>query len=177
MTTQSAYPVSDALTSDEYVLGTDVDESFRLGLQHRLWSAQAHWIWERAGIQPGQTVLDLGCGPGHATMDLAQIVGASGRVIALDESAVFLKQLHDDAKARRMMHISRVLGDAHKCGSLLSEFKGKVDAVYARWLFCFVADPEAVISGMASLVKPGGKVIIQDYFNYEAMTLAPRLAE
>lgn len=174
MTTQSVTAVTSSPVLDDYVLGTDSDESARLGLQHRLWSAAAHWVWERAGIQPGQTVIDLGCGPGHATMDLAQIVGSTGRVIALDESAVFLKQLNDDAKARKMTHIMRVLGDAQKVGSLLSEFKGQVDAVYARWLFCFVPDPEAVIAGMAPLMKKGGKVIIQDYFNYEAMTMAPR---
>ena len=174
MTTRSISIPSDQVSADDYVLGTDADESARLGLQHRLWAAQAHWVWERAGIQPGLTVLDLGCGPGNATMDLAQIIGASGRVIALDESAVFLKQLNDDAKARRLNNITRVLGDAQNCGSLLADFKGQIDATYARWLFCFVPDPEAVIAGLAQLTRPGGKIIIQDYFNYEAMTLAPR---
>src|SRR2546421_1314466 len=94
---------------DDYVLGTGADESVRLGLQHRLWSAATHLLWERAGIQPGQTVLDLGCGPGHAALDLAQIVGPTGRVIAIDESASFLKQVHDQALARKQLHIDRIL--------------------------------------------------------------------
>jgi ubiquinone/menaquinone biosynthesis C-methylase UbiE len=176
----SAQPLDPALTSstadvgDGYVLGTDTDEAWRLGLQHRLWAAQAHGVWERCGIQPGQTIIDLGCGPGHAAMDLAQLVGSTGRVLALDESAFYLKLLNDDAKARKLSNITRILGNAEEAATLLGDFKGHVDAVYARWLLCFVPEPEKVVSAVASLLKPGGRFIVQDYFNYEAMTLAPR---
>lgn len=176
----SAQPIDPTLrhspdvADDMYVLGTDADEAARLGLQHRLWAAQAHWVWERCGIQPGHTVVDLGCGPGHATMDLAQLVGSSGRVLALDESPFFLKLLNDDAKARKLSNITRILGNAEESATLMGDFRGHVDAVYARWLLCFVPEPEKVIAAVASLLKPGGRIIVQDYFNYEAMTLAPR---
>lgn len=163
--------------SAEYLLGTGIDESVRLGLQHRIWSAAAHEVWERAGIQPGMTVLDIGCGPGYATMDLAQLVGPSGRVIALDESAPFLKQLNDDAKSRRMGNIHRVLGDAGELATILADARGEIDAAYARWVLCFLPDPEAVIAGLAALLRPHGRFIVQDYFNYQAFTLAPRRPE
>jgi SAM-dependent methyltransferase len=160
---------------DEYVLGTDAAETERLGLQHRLWSASAHALWEQAGIQPGLTVLDLGCGPGHATLDLAQIVGPKGHVIGVDESATFLKQLADQATARRLTNISRVLGDVQDLPAALPGEVATVDVAYARWVFCFLKKPEDVVKGLAKLVKPGGKVAVQDYFNYEyAFTLAPR---
>ncbi|MFY9341712.1 MAG: methyltransferase domain-containing protein, partial [Planctomycetota bacterium] len=71
----------------EYVLGTGADELSRLGLQHRLWSDAAHQAWQRACIRPGQRVLDVGCGPGYAAFDLAQIVTAVGAVVGVDESA------------------------------------------------------------------------------------------
>ncbi|MFZ2874122.1 MAG: methyltransferase domain-containing protein [Phycisphaerales bacterium] len=161
--------------SSPYVLGTGQDESVRLGLQHRLWSAAAHALWERAGVKPGQTVLDLGCGPGHASLDLSQIVGPAGRVVAVDESASFLKQLHDQAVARKAHHIERVLGDVQDIGTVLSEEAGQIDLAYARWVFCFLSRPEDVVKGLARLIKPGGKVAVQDYFNYErSLTLAPR---
>lgn len=162
-------------SSKDYVLGTGGDETARLGLQHRLWSAATHNLWEQAHIQPGQSVLDLGCGPGHAAMDLAQIVGPSGRVIAIDESASFLKQLNDYALARKYHHIERVLGDVQDMMSVLGHERGQIDAAYARWVFCFLTDPTAVIDGLAALLKPGGRVAVQDYFNYErSLTLAPR---
>ena len=164
-----------ARTSDaEYILGTGHDESFRLGLQHRLWSAPTHNLWEKAGIQPGMTVLDIGCGPGDATLDLAQIVGPTGRVIAVDESAGFLKQLHDQAMARKHLHIDRVLGDVQDLGTVLPGESG-IDVAFARWVFCFLSRPEDVVRGLARLLRRGGRVAVQDYFNYErSMTLAPR---
>lgn len=159
----------------EYVLGTGRDESVRLGLQHRLWSWAAHRLWERAGVRPGLSVLDAGCGPGHAAMDLAQIVGPSGRVIGLDESASFLKELGDEAKARRLTNVHRVLGDVQTLEDALPDERGTIDLAYMRWVLCFVPRPEDVIRGLAALVRPGGRVAIQDYFNYEfSIKLAPR---
>lgn len=159
----------------EYVLGTGSDESARLGLQHRLWSAAAHECWERARLQPGHTALDLGCGPGHATVDMAQIVGPRGRVVAVDESAAFLKQLRDQAESRRITNIERVLGDVQELSECIHDGQGTIDVAYARWVFCFLNNPESVVQGLATLVKQGGRVAIHDYFNYDrCLTLAPR---
>ncbi|MCC6427724.1 MAG: methyltransferase domain-containing protein [Phycisphaerales bacterium] len=161
----------------EYVLGTHADESVRLGVQHRLWSASAHALWERVGIIPGMTVLDVGSGPGHAAMDLAQIVGGRGKVICIDESAGYLHQVSDQAKSRRLDNLERILGDVHEIESLLIDWKCRIDVAYARWVLCFLADPEKVIEGLSRVIKPGGKIAIQDYFNYEVMTLAPKREE
>lgn len=158
----------------EYILGTGELESTRLGLQHRLWSASAHALWERAGIRPGMTILDVGAGPGHASIDLAEIAGPAGRIIAVDESPLFLKHLHDQVVGRHLHNVDRVLGDAQQLGSLLPHLAGSIDLAYARWVLCFVPDPSALIRGVASLLKPGGRFAVQDYFNYESMTLAPR---
>jgi ubiquinone/menaquinone biosynthesis C-methylase UbiE len=160
--------------NEEYILGTGEQESARLGLQHRLWAASAHVLWERAGILPGMTILDVGCGPGHATMDLAEIAGPRGHVYAVDESALFLKQLHDRAAARQLRNVERILGDAQQIHQLLPHLLAKADFAYARWVLCFVPDPEAVVAGVAALLKRGGCIAIQDYFSYESMTLAPR---
>ena len=158
----------------EYLLGTSDQEAARLGLQHRLWSASATALWERAGIAPGMTILDVGCGPGHASVELAEIVGPRGRVIGVEESPRYLKHLHDHAAARRLSNIDRILGDAQALPALLPGREATIDLAYARWVLCFVPDPEAVVAGVAALLKRGGRFAIQDYFNYEAMTLAPR---
>ena len=63
----------------DYVLGTHDEEIARLGLQHRVWRPRVLDAWRRAGFTLGQTILDVGCGPGHATLDLAEIVGPRGR--------------------------------------------------------------------------------------------------
>src|SRR3984893_18976491 len=77
----------------DYVLGTHDEEMARLGLQHEVWRAAVLDCWKRAGITARKRVLDLGAGPGYATLDLAKIVGPTGDVVALERSAKFVRSL------------------------------------------------------------------------------------
>ena len=155
---------------NEYVLGTDDAELGRLGLQHRLWSAQAFACWERAGVTPGATVLDVGAGPGFASLDLAQIVTARGRVIAVDESERFLRYLQQRAAALGIANLETHVGDAHT----LDIRAQSVDVAYARWVLCFTPRPEDVIARVAAALKPGGVFAVQDYVNWAALSLSPK---
>ncbi len=89
----------------DYVLGTHDEEIARLGLQHAVWRSRATGAWRRAGFTRGQTLMDLGCGRGYATFDLADIVGRDGRVIGIDRSRRFLDVLEAAARARGLAHI------------------------------------------------------------------------
>ncbi len=157
-------------SSPEYILGTDEAELRRLGLQHRLWSAEAYSAWERAGFGKGHTILDVGCGPGFATIDLALLVGEAGRVIAVDESDRYVEWLKARARLNGLSNVEATTGDVQRLGVATAS----VDGAYARWVMCFVANPEAVIAGVARALRPGGVFVVQDYFNYRAVTLAPR---
>src|SRR5262245_16194413 len=89
----------------DYVLGTHDDEIARLGLQHSVWRPWASDAWRRAGFTIGQTLIDLGCGPGYATLDLAEIVRSDGRVVGIDRSRRFLDALEATARARGLSHV------------------------------------------------------------------------
>ncbi len=158
----------------EYVLGTDPVELDRLGVQHRLWGDAAHALWRRAGVQPGMRVLDVGCGPGYASIDLAQLVGHEGRVVGVDESEGFIGELNRRAGVLGLGQLGGRVGDVQSLGDLLGDEGDGFDAAFARWVLCFVPDPAAVIRGVVDRLKPGGRVVLLDYFNYEAMTIAPR---
>jgi SAM-dependent methyltransferase len=156
----------------EYALGTHDAEVVRLGIQHKLWSASAFAIWERAGISAGKTVLDIGCGPGYTSYDLAGLVAPSGKVIAVDESVRFVEHLKQRLRADAGVPIEPRVGDVQK----LDLPPESIDAAYQRWVLCFVQDPEAVIRGVAKALKPGGVFAIQDYMHYEGVLLSPRSA-
>ncbi len=176
-------------TTAEYILGTHDAEGQRLGLQHRLWSDAAHALWRRAGIRPGQRILDVGCGPGFASFDMAQIVAANddkGLVVGVDESPRYVAQATAGAAARGLgKRLVALEGDAQKLRESLASrakllgglgkppFRNAFDLAYARWVLCFVPDPEAVVAGVASLLKPGGRFAVHDYFAYESMSHAP----
>ena len=84
----------------DYVLGTHEEEVERLGLQHRVWQPHVLACWQRAGITVGKRVLDVGAGPGYATADLAEIVGPTGEVVAVERSSNFVEALRERVKQR-----------------------------------------------------------------------------
>ena len=157
----------------EYVLGTGADELARLALQNRLWSDTAVAAWRRAGLRIGERALDVGCGPGYAAFDLANLVTPTGAVVGVDESRAFVEDANLMAKARRVSHFEARVGDVQRLRDLLVD-DAPFDFAYARWVLCFVPDPEAVIAGVAASLRAGGRLVVHDYFNYESMTMAPR---
>lgn len=156
--------------SHEYLLGTDVAEAQRLGLQHLLWAGAALELWERCGFTRGKTILDLGCGPGWSTIDLARLVGPTGRVIAIDVSSRYINHLQQKQRELGLAQIEAHVADAH-------DFEipdGALDGVYSRWVFSFLPDPATVVERIARALRSGGVFAVQDYFSYATMTLAPR---
>ncbi len=164
-------PMTDA--RNEYVLGTDTAELTRLGLQHRLWGDSAHALWRRGGIKPGSAVLDVGCGPGFAGLDLAMLVGPDGCVVGVDESAHFVGYANVQASARNLDQFCAHCGDVQDIVSAIGGEGDQFDFAYARWVLCFVDDVAGVVLGVHEALKVGGRFLIQDYFNYIAMRLAP----
>lgn len=158
----------------EYVLGTDPVELERLGVQHRLWADTTHALWRHAGVMPGSRVLDVGCGPGYAAVDLAQLTGPTGRVVGVDESAGFVAEVNRRAHALTLAHLEARAGDVHDLANAVPPGEPAFDAAFARWVLCFVSDPARVVRSVADRLKPGGRFAVLDYFNYTSMTLAPR---
>jgi len=154
----------------EYLLGTDLQELNRLGFQHRVWLAECRQHWGRAGFGPGMTILDVGAGPGFASVDLAYLVGEKGSVLAIDQSNRFLSHLEDQARRQGLDNIAIVNVSLEEADLAEAE----ADGAYARWLLCFVEQPIEVLRRIGHALKPGGCLAIMDYFNYASLTLAPR---
>jgi SAM-dependent methyltransferase len=154
----------------EYILGTGDDELHRLGVQHRVWSEHTHNAWLRAGVKAGARVLDLGCGPGHASIDLAKLVTSSGQVTGIDASPGFVEHINRYATEHSLYHLQARIGDAEH---LLSP-KEPFDVVYCRWVLCWLKNPESALQGIRRVLKPGGTLLIHDYFNWKSMTSGPR---
>src|SRR5437868_14425596 len=89
----------------DYVLGTHEEELARLGLQHRVWRSVALDCWQRAGITVGKRVLDVGAGPGYAAIDLAEIVGPSGEVVAFERSQNFIRAMETTCHTRSLANV------------------------------------------------------------------------
>jgi len=154
---------------DEYILGTDAEELERLGFQHKVWVRAAYELFERGGLGAGQTVLDLGCGPGFTTLELAQVVGPTGRVHARDISARFLATLRHECARLHLEQVEPSLGPVEE----LALADGSLDAAYARWLFCWLADPAPALERVRRALRPGGVLLMQEYVDWGAMQMFP----
>lgn len=154
----------------EYILGTDRAELERLRFQHQAWVKEAYALWERAGLAAGQHVADLGCGPGYTSLELADVVGPTGRVIARDVSPRFLAFLRAECERRSCSHVETSLGPVEE----LDVQPESLDAAYARWLFCWLPDPAPAFGAVARGLRRGGALAFQDYLDWAAMKLVPR---
>ena len=161
------------MSGTDYVLGTHDEEIARLGLQHRAWRSRALAAWQKGEFGPGQTVLDVGCGPGFASLDMAELVGPDGRVIAMDKSERFLACLGATCHERRIDNIATCRADFD-----IGEFPdATADRAWCRWVLSFVKDPRTVLAHVAGSLRPGGVVVLHEYFDYATWRTAPPYPE
>ena len=124
---------------------------------HRWRTAENSAAYLLTHLQPGMTLLDVGCGPGTITADLAAIV-APGRLVAVEVSAEALDIATSEAAARGQTNLEFAIGDVHDLGFPDASF----DVVHAHQVLQHVADPVAALREMRRVCKPGGIVAVRD---------------
>ncbi len=155
----------------DYVLGTHDEELARLGLQHRVWRPVVLDCWEKAGITAGSRVLDVGAGPGYATIDLAEIVGLAGEVVALERSTKFVRAMEEAVRVRSLTNV-----DIHELDLMADDLPtGDYDFSWCRWVLSFVSDPSLLIKKLASIMPKGGMSIFHEYGHYKTWRFFPRI--
>ncbi|MFD9126470.1 methyltransferase domain-containing protein [Kitasatospora sp. NPDC059571] len=123
-------------------------------------------------LRPGMRLLDVGCGPGTITADLAEALGPTGRVVAVDTSAEILAEAARCAAARGLDTVAVERADVHR----LPYADGSFDVVHAHQVLQHLADPVAALREMRRVTAPGGLVAVRDA-DYAAMTWYPELPE
>ena len=107
-------------------------------------------------IKPGQTVFDLGCGPGAFSIAMAKMVGESGKVIAVDVQEEMLQIVRKKAAQQGLE--SRIV--THKSDPDRIGISEKVDFALAFYMVHEVPNAEAFLKEVASALKPRGKLLI-----------------
>jgi len=156
-------------TDKDHVLGTHDEEIARLGLQHRVWRSVVLDCWRQAGITTGMRVVDVGAGPGYATIDLAEIVGSTGRILAVERSQRFVEAARSSCHLRQLPQVTFQEADIMLEPIMAEGF----DAAWCRWVACFVTSPATLLRRIRAALKPGGVAIFHEYANYATLQLAP----
>jgi demethylmenaquinone methyltransferase/2-methoxy-6-polyprenyl-1,4-benzoquinol methylase len=116
---------------------------------HRVWNKKAV---EATGLRPGERALDLACGTGSLTRDLARKVGKEGYVLGVDFSREMLRA----AKKRPMPGVEYRLGDAT---NLIGVESDSFDAATIAYGARNIPDLDALFTEMARAVRPKGRVV------------------
>jgi ubiquinone/menaquinone biosynthesis C-methylase UbiE len=106
----------------------------------------------RAGAKPGESVIDVGCGCGETSIELARHVGPTGHVLAIDVSAPILAQATERLKP--YPQAETMLADA----SAYAFPQGEADLLFSRFGVMFFGDPVAAFANLKTALKPGGRV-------------------
>jgi ubiquinone/menaquinone biosynthesis C-methylase UbiE len=133
---------------------------------HRWRTAENSAAYLLPSLRPGIDLLDVGCGPGTITVDLAERV-APGRVLAVDLAPEPL----DEARAlagRRGTQVEFAVGDVYALDAADDSF----DVVHAHQVLQHLTDPVAALREMARVCRPGGVVAVRDV-DYAAVTWFP----
>src|SRR5690349_14261730 len=155
----------------DYVLGTHEEEISRLGLQHRIWRPVVLDCWQRAGLTVGSRVLDVGAGPGYATTDLAEIVGPTGKVVAVERSSNFVRTLKERSQGDSFRNV-----EIHELDLMSDDLPGgSYDFSWCRWVASFLTDPSLLIRKLSTVLRPGGRAIFHEYAHYLTWRFIPRL--
>jgi ubiquinone/menaquinone biosynthesis C-methylase UbiE len=120
-------------------------------VQARIYEAVTRRLLVRAGIDAGQSVVDLGCGGGDVTLIAADAVGPTGTVTGVDRSAQAVA-----AAARRAAHLPHVRVVVGELDSW--QPAEPVDAVIGRFVLMHQRDPAALLAKVRGWLRPGGVV-------------------
>ena len=106
---------------------------------------------DRANIQPGQRILDVGCGCGETTVELASRIGPSGFAMGVDISHLLLGRARELAKESGLANLQFEQGDAQTFPFAPASF----DAAFSRFGIMFFDEPEAAFGNLHSALRPG----------------------
>lgn len=111
------------------------------------------------GVAEGETVLDFGCGPGYVAVELAQLVGPSGRVVAVDVNADFVARATEVAAEAGL---SERITLHHVLDERLPLPDASVDRVYAKNVLEYVPDLGHTVAELVRVLRPGGTLVASD---------------
>jgi len=121
----------------------------------------------KSALKPGLRVLDIGCGTGSITKDIAELVGPTGYVIGIDNTASFItegKSYFADVKNLELIHAD----------ILDFETEEKFDLIVSARTFQWISTISEVIEKVKTLLNPKGQLSILDY-NHELIDWNPKI--
>jgi 2-polyprenyl-3-methyl-5-hydroxy-6-metoxy-1,4-benzoquinol methylase len=145
------------------------------GYERLLLLARERWpdtaaLFKRACLSPGMRCIDLGCGGGEVTLEIARLVDPGGSVTGVDMDEIKLGLARREAVRRGLGNVEFRLLDVGDWDE-----PGSYDVVYCRFLLQHLSQPVGLLRRMWAGVRPGGVLIVEDadFDGAQAVRLLP----
>src|SRR5262249_43538052 len=129
----------------------------RLRVLARIMYPTSAALVDRLGLRDGMRCLDVGCGGGDMSVELARRVAPNGTVIAVDMDATEIEVAPRGAKERGIVNLEFRVGDVRELAG-----GPEFDLLYARFLLTHLSDPAAALEAFYDVLRPGGVVAVED---------------
>lgn len=127
-------------------------------LDRRQWQSP-ETVLQSLGLKEGEVLLDVGCGPGYFTIPAARVVGAAGRVYAIDISLEMLMRVGQHVFAEGLANVTPVV--SKETNIPLPD--GCADTALLVNVLHEAEDPQALLAEIRRLTRPGGRLLILDW--------------
>jgi len=127
------------------------------GLRNDVYRRPLATALERIGVGAGWRCVDVGAGAGDVSIALAELIGPSGRVYAVDSDPLARDEVAAAAASRRGAQVVAITQSGEDL-----RLPEPVDLAFCRFLLLHVAEPSVVLKRMVAAVRPGGFVVAQE---------------
>lgn len=144
--------------AQSYALGVGELSEQRYEILNHLYSPLTLDFLQVSCVKNNIKMLEVGCGTGLGTCEIAEFIGNQGQIVAIDASKDQLKIAEKNANLRKIKNIKFVELFAEN----LEQLNTKFDLVYARFILNTLSDPEGVINQMFKVLETGGLLICEE---------------
>jgi SAM-dependent methyltransferase len=148
--------VTEPRPDARYVLGSSLTEHERLVRQAGLIAGSMRHMLTEAGLGPGMSVLDVGCGMGDVSLVAGAFVGTDGHITACDTNPQVIAQARERFDAAGINNVDFVVADIRELQAQ------RFDAVIGRFVLLYTADPVVVLRRIRELLLPGGVIAFEE---------------
>jgi SAM-dependent methyltransferase len=159
------HPDDQTDSGRRYALGHSEEELHRLKTQAQLIDPITRRFFHEAGIEPGMRVLDVGCGAGHTSLLVAEMVGEGGEVVGVDRAPAAIAAARANAEGHGNVHFLE--GDPAEMS-----FEQPYDAVVGRFVLMFQNHPATMLRRLALHLRRRGLLVFHE-LDYAGISTFP----
>lgn len=157
---------------DEYVFRGGIEGADRLAIVDQIFGPHSRRCLQQAGIGEGMNVIEVGCGTGAMTSWIANVVGPSGKVTAIDADARQIALAERRAKDAGIANVRFM-----HCRIPSDDLPASVfDLAYARLVLMHVREPESALRSLLRTLKPGATIVCEEATSSTAFARPPQKA-